>query len=184
MQAPARYLGRVDCAELRAQVRALDEQIWLEDRQRQTDFHNVHSQTQSVILIFCDTAWPDVNISYRSGWDRLGPAATRVMQAIINAHYRPGGRVLRAVMARLPAGCRIGRHRDTHPSFEVAHRIHVPLETNAEVSFIVGNSRLMIEPGLAFELNNQLPHQVMNGGAGPRDHFIFDYLPPAAASMA
>jgi len=184
MQEPAKYLGRIDCAGLRAGVRALGDAAWLEDQQRQTEFRNVHSETQSIILIFCDAVWPDVTVAYRSGWNLLGGAAAPIMQAIVAAHYPPGGKVLRAVLARLPVGARIGRHRDTHPSFEFAHRIHVPLETNDDVTFIVGTNRILTEVGLAFELNNQLPHQVRNEGDQDRIHFIFDYLPPTAAPHA
>jgi hypothetical protein len=34
--------------------------------------------------------------------------------------------------------------------------------------------------GRAYEINNQLPHSVLNTGSEDRISFIFDYLPPAA----
>ena len=163
---------------LRQQVLALDEEIWLEDQRRQIEFRNVHSQTQSVILIFCE-GWPDVRIAYHKGWTYLGEAAAPVMRALVAAHYPTGGRVIRAMMARLPAGARIARHRDQHPSFDASHRIHVPLKTNPQVSFVVGMERIALQEGVAFELNNTLPHEVVNNGEEPRIHFIFDYAPPA-----
>jgi hypothetical protein len=170
----------VECTELRRQVLALHEDVWLEDEHRQTEYRNVHSQTQSVLLIFCE-GWPDVRISYQRGWNYLGDAAASVMRAIVGAYYRPGGRVFRAMMARLPAGARIERHRDMHPSFAVSHRIHIPMQTNADVAFIVGTQRIQTEVGVAFELNNRLPHEVSNYGPTPRIHFIFDYAPPSLA---
>jgi len=101
------------------------------------------------------------------------------MESIVATHYRPGGRILRAMMARLPAGATIGRHRDEHPSFAASHRVHIPLLTNPGVSFLVGDDRIVTEEGVAFELNNSLPHEVLNEGDAPRIHFIFDYAPPA-----
>ncbi|HKU17198.1 MAG TPA: aspartyl/asparaginyl beta-hydroxylase domain-containing protein [Steroidobacteraceae bacterium] len=176
MQRGTRPLGPVECATLRSQTLALSEAIWQEDELRQARFNNVHSQTQSVILIFCD-GWPDVRISYHRGWTYLGAAAASVMTSIVAAHYPRGGKVLRAMMARLPAGARIGRHRDLHPSFAASHRIHVPLLTNPDVLFVVGDERVPLQEGVAFELNNALPHEVLNNGESARIHFIFDYAP-------
>lgn len=179
MDQPVRYLGPVDCARLRQRVLALGESTWTSDSTRQVYFRNVHSQTQSLILIFCDEKWPDVTVSYRSSWHLLGQLVAPVMEAIVGQHYRPGGKVLRAMMARLPAGAVIGRHIDEHPSFAASHRIHLPLLTNPQVSFIVGDERIATEEGVAFELNNAMPHEVLNQSDSPRIHFIFDYVAPA-----
>lgn len=176
MQYAIRHLGAVNCAALRAQVLSLGEDIWFEDQLRQIEFDNVHSQTQSVLLIFCE-GWPNPTIAFHKGWTYLGEAAAAVMRAIVAEHYPPGGKVLRAMMARLPPGARIDRHRDLHPSFAVSHRIHLPLQTSSEVSFTVGDERVATEEGVAFELNNLLPHEVINRGATHRIHFIFDYVP-------
>jgi hypothetical protein len=178
VQPGIRELGPVDCGEVRRRILAWPEEIWWQDQLRQTQFRNVHAETQSVILIFCE-GWPDPVISYRAGWGEIGAAAERMMQEIISAHYPPGGGVLRAMLARLPPGARIARHRDTDPSFAVSHRIHVPVITNPGVSFIVGSQTMPAIEGTAFELNNLLPHEVVNRGESHRIHFIFDYLPMA-----
>jgi hypothetical protein len=36
-----------------------------------------------------------------------------------------------------------------------------------------------MEVGRAYEINNQLPHSVLNAGEAPRISFIFDYKPPS-----
>jgi hypothetical protein len=171
-----RELGPVDCAALRQQVLSLPEDIWWEDKRRQIEFKNVHSQTQSVILIFCE-GWPNPRISYHRGWIYLGTEAARLMRTIVAEHYPVGGKILRAMIARLPPGARIDRHRDTDPSFAASYRIHIPLQTNDAVSFLVGTERLPTSEGIAFELNNLLPHEVINRGEAHRIHFIFDYMP-------
>ncbi|MBL8267666.1 aspartyl/asparaginyl beta-hydroxylase domain-containing protein [Steroidobacter sp.] len=173
IQTPIRLLGDVDCQALKAQVLALEESAWYQDTRRQDDY-DVHGETQSVVLIFC-SGWPEVEVSKAAGWPRFADVAVPMMQSIIAAHYPPGGTILRAMFARLLPGCRIPKHRDTHPSFSVAHRIHVPLQTNAEVEFIVGAQQVPPREAVAFELNNSMPHQVTNNGTTERIHFIFDY---------
>jgi aspartyl/asparaginyl beta-hydroxylase (cupin superfamily) len=81
------------------------------------------------------------------------------------------------MIAKLPPGGTIARHRDTHPSFGICHRIHVPLQTGPEVMFIIGHSRIEAVEGVAFEINNLEPHEVHNRGERDRIHFIFDYAP-------
>lgn len=173
-----RPLGPVDCVELARQVLALDENAWAADPQRQLE-HDVHAQTQSILLLSCH-GWPDVTVVQCSGWPLLHEAALPVMNEIIGRHYVSGGMYLRAMMVRLPAGARIAKHRDSHPSFAAAHRIHVPLVTNPSVEFLVNGERVPPRVHFGFELNNNVLHQVVNRGQEHRIHLIFDYLPPRA----
>jgi len=174
---PTVPLGRVDCRALADAVLALDEAAWRADPRRQQDF-DVHAQTDSIILLFCD-GWPDVAVTEGPGWPLLSVAAAPVIDEIVAKRYPPGGRVLRSMMARLGPGRRIARHKDSHPSFSIAHRIHVPLVTNPGVEFVVGPERVPPRAGFAFELNNLMLHHVINNGDSDRIHFIFDYAPPA-----
>lgn len=173
-----RPLGPVDCVELTRQVLALEESAWAADPQRQLE-HDVHAQTQSVLLLSCH-GWPDVTVVQCAGWPLLHEAALPVMNEIIGKNYVSGGMFLRAMMVRLPAGARIARHRDSHPSFAAAHRIHVPLVTNPSVEFLVNGERVPPRVHFGFELNNNVLHQVVNRGQEHRIHLIFDYLPPRA----
>ena len=168
-------LGKIDCQALTDKVVSLAEEAWREDPRRQRDY-DVHAQTQSIILLFCE-GWPNVTVTHGNGWDLLAEEATPVMEGILSKHYPPGGTILRAMVTRLGPGCRISRHKDSHPSFTVAHRIHVPLVTNPEVEFIVGPERVPPRAHYAFELNNLMFHQVTNCGERARIHFIFDYAP-------
>lgn len=170
------YIGRVDCELIVHKLNNTTEKEWEEDRYRQIAFSNVHSETQSIVLIFCQGSWPNIKISRRAGWSRFGDDALAIMQEILFAHYPPGGIVIRAVLARLPAGAKIGCHIDADPSFAASHRIHVPLQTNSRVEFKVGGDRVVTQVGLAFELNNAMPHMVFNHGETDRVHLIFDYM--------
>ena len=179
MHEPTNPLGKFDCQALTERVLALDESAWAGDPRRQQDY-DVHAQTQSIILLFC-TGWPQVEVTRANGWELLAVDAVPLMAQVVKKHYAPGGTVLRAMMVRLPPGGRISRHKDAHPSFSIAHRIHVPLVTNPDVEFIVGTERVPPRAHFAFELNNLMFHQVANNGNEGRIHFIFDYAPPPKA---
>lgn len=169
-----RDLGPVNHAALKAAVRAIHPDAWLEDTLRQDAYANVHSQTQSIILLFCE-GWPKVEISPRKGWEYFAPQAVPIIQAICDAHYKADGVVIRAMVAKLVAGGFIAPHEDAHPSFSVAHRVHVPLITNDKVDFTIGGEVFNLKEGLAYEVSNLDTHSVHNRSSEDRVHFIFDY---------
>lgn len=175
IETPIRPLSYVDSGRLIERVAGTDESAWYADNRRQDDYE-VHAETQSIILVFF-SGWPEVRVAHASGWDAFADVAVPIMEELVRKHYPPGGMVLRAVLARLLPNRRIEPHWDKHPSFSVAHRIHVPLLTNPDVEFIVGTERIATEPHHAFELNNKMPHSVTNRGECARIHLIFDYAP-------
>ena len=165
---------------LAAAILAQDEAAWNENVQRQRDYE-VHEQTRSIVLLFAETKeWPSIEVSKEPGWDRLAQAAVPLMHSIIGQWYPPGGTIIRAMAAKLLAGGRIVPHRDTHPSFGIGHRIHVPIAANPRVRFMIDGRPYQFEVGEAYEINNQKVHSVMNKGAEDRINFIFDYVPPGA----
>lgn len=173
-----RELGGVTSAvPLISETLQLPAAAWLQDQLRQERF-SAHRQTQSVVLLFCEGEWPEVQIEKRAGWDYLAREAVPVMQELLDGHYVRGGVILRAMVAKLEPSGTIPGHIDRHPSFACAHRIHVPLLTNPDVVFLVGGKQITMDVGKAYEINNQLTHRVYNGGDTDRIHFIFDYAPP------
>ncbi len=180
---PIKELGPVAVEPLRDAVLAQDESAWLESQYRQ-ETYDVHQATQSIVLVFCDNAWPELAVSREAGWDRLSHVAVPLMQDIIRHHYPPGGTIIRAMAAKLVAGGKILPHFDAHMTFRVSHRIHIPLTTNSRVRFMIDGRPYQFEVGLAYELNNQLTHSVMNSGKEDRINFIFDYLPPQSIHRA
>jgi hypothetical protein len=175
IETPIRPLGYVDCQKLIDRVTAAEEGAWYADNRRQDDYE-VHVETQSIILVFF-TGWPTVNVEHGKGWDAFGEVTMPIMEEVVSRHYPPGGMLLRVILARLLPKCRIDEHFDTHPSFSIAHRIHVPLLTNPQVEFTVGSQRIATRPHHAFELNNKMAHAVANLGDTARVHLIFDYAP-------
>ena len=173
---PMKSLGAVDASALSDAVLALDETAWLDNEQRQNDYE-VHKQTQSIVLVFCDGTMQDLQVSRQSGWDMLAEAAVPVMHELIERDYEPGGGIIRAMAAKLLAGGRISPHFDSHPTFRHSHRIHVPITTNPRVRFMIDGRPYSMQVGEAYEINNQKTHSVINAGTEDRITFIFDYMP-------
>lgn len=177
---PFRELGPVDMTALADKTLAQEPAAWLEHDLRQRKY-DVHHDTHSIVLIFCDGRWPDPTVTREPGWERLADVAQPLMDSIIAAHYAPGGTIIRAMAARLEVGGTIKPHTDAQESFVRTHRIHIPLTSNSHVRFTVDGRPCPMRPGRAYEINNQKTHSVMNRGKEPRISFIFDYFPPRTA---
>lgn len=179
-----RELGPVDSSALREAILAQDDDAWREEQYRQRTY-DVHRQTESIVLVFAELDdWPELVIRKMPGWDHLADAAVPVMHQIIEAHYPPGGTVIRAMAAKLLTGGKISPHADSHPSFHRGHRIHVPITTNSRVRFMIDGRPHRLKVGEAYEINNQKNHSVMNKGREDRITFIFDYVPPGELGRA
>lgn len=170
-----RELGPLDHSELSSAILNMEESAWTEQQYRQKAY-SVHEHTESLVLVFCQ-GWPDIQVSKEPAWDALHPYAVPIMHQLIAEHLSPGGTIIRAMAAKLKAGGVITPHRDTHQSFVNSHRIHIPITSNSGVRFMIDGRPHRLQPGQAYEINNQLNHSVMNRGKEDRITFIFDYLP-------
>jgi hypothetical protein len=171
-----KHLGALDVSGLRDKILEQDELAWREQPLRQ-QIYEVHQDTESIVMLFCDESWPEGEIYREAGWDCLAEVANPIIDNIIETYYEPGGTVLRAMAAKLKANGRIRPHRDTLKSFGMGHRIHIPITSSEFVRFTIGGKPFAFEPGNVYELNNQLMHSVVNMGNEDRITFIFDYVP-------
>lgn len=77
-------------------------------------------------------------------------------------------------------GHSIEPHRDTQaPSWMC--RVHVPLTSNDQSSFVVEGAAHRLWVGEAYKVNTEAEHSVSNYGAIPRIHFMFDVMVPTNA---
>jgi hypothetical protein len=173
-------LGQVDIGPLRDQILAQPPAAWREQLSRQQTYE-VHRDTESIVMLFCEESWPDGEIYREPGWDRLADVAIPLINSIIDSWYEPGGTVLRAMAAKLKVNGRIRPHRDTLRSFRMGHRIHIPITSSEYVRFTIAGKPFAFEPGNVYEQNNQMVHSVVNMGDEDRITFIFDYVPAVAA---
>ncbi|MBL6894607.1 MAG: aspartyl/asparaginyl beta-hydroxylase domain-containing protein [Porticoccaceae bacterium] len=175
---PVKDLGEIDVAPLRDAILGIDDQAWFENNHRQTEY-DVHAQTQSLMMLFVDTeVWPSVKVTREAAWDELSEVAMPLMDSILEKFYPPGGKVIRAMAAKLLSGGVIKPHTDKHQSFHVGHRIHIPITANPRVRFMIDGRPHKFQVGRVYELNNQIQHSVINKGTDDRINFIFDYVPP------
>jgi len=68
---------------------------------------------------------------------------------------------------------------DTHTDggsryFELGHRLHIPIKTNEDVFFTVGNMRENMKVGKIYEIDNLNSHSVENHSTENRIHLIMD----------
>ena len=176
IETPMRELGDIDVDALKSAILGLDDAAWIANQQRQIDY-DVHRQTQSVVLVFCDGPGKDLAVSKQEGWDLLAAVAVPVMHQLIERAYPAGGTIIRAMAAKLLAGGRIHPHFDSHPTFRHSHRIHVPITTNNRVRFMIDGRPYRMQVGQAYEINNQKSHSLINSATEDLITFSFDYLP-------
>lgn len=152
---------------------------WLAEEHRQNAYE-VHRDTESMVMVFTEAqAWPELVVRKMPAWDTLISVAGPLMHDVIGRFYPPGGTIIRAMAAKLKPNGKITPHTDSHPSFHIGHRIHVPVKTNSRVRFHIEGRPYQLEVGKAYEINNQKTHSVSNKGTEDRITFIFDYVPPA-----
>lgn len=176
-------LGGVDIDELLPLVSKMSERTWsLENECKENAFAVFHHTQHFVFRFIHDNRHPHDYYS-NPAWElwkaRLLPV---INQAI--ALYGFAAPVFPKVMfARLKAHNRIDRHRDGAGSNLLTHKIHVPLVTNARALLEVGETRMHLEKGQAYEVNNIIDHGAVNDGDEDRIHLIFEVC-EAAHSFA
>ncbi len=172
-----RCLGPVNVGALAERILGQAPDAWLEQALRQQTYE-VHRDTESIVMLFCDESWPEGEIYREAGWERLADVAMPLIDDIVDRYLEPGGKLLRAMAAKLKANGRIPAHRDSLHSFHIGHRIHVPITTSPGVRYTISGKPYSFDVGQAYEINNQMKHSVMNMSNEDRISFIFDYVPP------
>lgn len=87
-----------------------------------------------------------------------------------------------ARLMRLGAGAKILEHCDDmgrHGSGQEELRIHIPVQTNPGVRFVVDGHCVSMQPGQVWYADFSLPHQVDNDGDSDRIHLVLDCAPDA-----
>ena len=181
------HIGNLELAALKQRVLTLPEQQWQGEAFRQ-QLYEVHRGTQTVPLVFD----PDFRHTHPTRLPALQEFESLIRPALKMAadHFdgSPKGRALfeehgmgyfvRASLVRLTTGEEITKHTDNNFSLVHSHRIHLPIITNAEVGFTVGNKTINMKESELWEINNRRTHLVKNAGSTDRVHLILDYVIP------
>ncbi len=183
----AQQLGQFDISALRSTVAALGDDDWNADGSRQKAF-NAHASTQTIKLI-ADSDFRHTDPTHHAAFADFEPMLEPVMAHIRQfylqtlrqrrvAERHGPGYFIRAILTRLPAGAEIKPHIDEGESLKRCHRIHLPVISNPDSLFCVGQLRFHMPEGQLWEINNRRTHSVRNAGTEGRIHLILDYVQP------
>jgi quercetin dioxygenase-like cupin family protein len=168
-------IGKLDPKLLQERVSALTETDWAENAWRQKTFKQ-HRDTQSIHLLF-DSDFRHLNPTKREKYAAFADALAEPF-AKIARHYGEEGYFIRILLARLRPGGRIPGHRDGGYSLLHSHRVHIPIFTQPEVTFVIDGEQKHLGEGELWEINNSLVHATVNNGPSPRVHIILDWAVP------
>lgn len=83
--------------------------------------------------------------------------------------------ILSVRLLRLSVGSIIKPHKDYKMGYEDHNfRIHIPITTNEQVSFLLDNEKLVLLPGHCWYINANFTHAVSNFGEQDRVHLVID----------
>ena len=160
-----------------ALLASVNDQLFIEGTSRKAKRYSaaVFREAQHIMLKFPKDQSNHLTGERTDYWDRfvgvVGPAiaeATRIYGYV-------QGDTSKVMFAKVSAGARIYQHRDVDQCNVVPHRIHVPLQTDPEARFFAERADYYLEPGYAWEVNNRVPHSVVNRSGQDRIHLIFDF---------
>ena len=152
-----------------------DEYNW---RQR---INKVHRKTKTIPILY------DTEYSRNRGNETQHYSIYREeinnIERLLQEVYSNNGTILRFIITNLPAGCKVGLHKDdplidknTSSSLKLDRRIHIPIKTNKEVIFGIENEIKHLSTNQIWEINNHnCNHWVENNGDTDRLHCILDY---------
>lgn len=170
-----RRLGTVDIARLREAVLALPESVWDAENASKPNRFGALGTTRHVVFRFVSN-FLDWRESYdRPLWNEWKDRLEPVLTAATAPYGYQRGAFPRVMLARMAPGGVIHPHRDENPAAKWPHKIHVPLQTNEDVTFYVDGVGYQLGEGEAVEVNNMGAHAVENRGSTDRIHLIFEY---------
>lgn len=83
--------------------------------------------------------------------------------------------ILTARLMKLDAGATIKPHTDDRAGYEDGmFRLHIPIQTNPKVEFILDGKRIIMKEGECWYTNVNFEHSVLNRGDSPRVHLVID----------
>ncbi len=182
-----RKLAECDISALIQYVSDMPEESWYGTSIRHKAYP-MHKHTQSIRFLY-DRDFrhtdPTVHPEYDDFKSLIKPCLVGIKryfdsqlkyQRLQKKHGK--GYFIRLVLTRLNSGGAIQKHFDNGFSLLCSHRIHMPVITNDEVHFTVGESVKALKSGELWEINNRLLHGVENSSDLNRVHLIMDYVLP------
>lgn len=132
--------GQIDVSAWRSRLDSLPEDFWKDENQTGNvklirPAHDAWG-IEKIVFTFCDDFLQrvyDLPYSQHSEWKPL-------LSSVYQALQIDEKRVVRSLLARMPAGVKIPVHHDTGYWVKHSHRCHVAIQTGEEVEFWVGRT--------------------------------------------
>lgn len=170
-----RVLGAIDIDALRQAVLSIPEHVWQQEDDGKPNRFDALDRTQHIVFRFVESV-KDWRRSYdRPIWNEWRTLIEPVLRAAVEPYGYERGCFPRIMLARMGAGGIIKPHVDAGLAAQWPHKIHIPLQTNDQVTFYIHPREYHFPEGTAVEVNNLVPHAVRNGGTSPRIHLIYEY---------
>ena len=165
-------VGEMDVTPWLTELDTVTEMVWREDHWRQ-EYFITHQDTETIPLVFDEYFEKPIKTKHYSKFmTTLMP-----LESLLSTHYG-NGYSQRVILTKLKPQGTIPEHRDTGPHFHISHRVHLPLVTNDEVLFTVGDETITMNAGELWEINNtNRLHSVVNKSDRDRVHLIIDWEP-------
>lgn len=154
-------------------VKNFKQEDWDEFDFRQKTY-KVHRNTETIPLIF-DTDFRLENPTY-SEKAKLFEKELKQFNNIFENIYGEGI-LIRAILVKLKANSVVDPHIDKGESLKKCCRVHIPIITNENVYFTVGNETKIFKEGEFWEINNSGKiHSVENKSNYGRVNLIADWI--------
>lgn len=174
--ASVRRLGRVDIARLKERVLAIPESVWQAENADKPNRFDALDATRHIVFRFLPNLLDWKGASDRPIMEEWRDVLDPVLAEATAAYGYRDGDFPRIMLARMQPGGVIHPHRDANPAAKWPHKIHIPLQTNPDVTFFIDGVGHKLEEGEAVEVNNMAVHGVENRGSTDRIHLIFEYF--------
>ena len=171
-----RRLGSVDISALRDAVARLPDEMWEQENASKPNRFAALDATRHIVFRFVSNLYDWRSFYERPLWDEWRDLLLPVLTEATKPYGYSRGEFPRIMLARMGPGGIIHPHKDASPSAKWPHKIHVPLQTNDDVTFFIDDKPYHLAEGEAVEVNNMAKHAVENRGQTDRIHLIFEYF--------
>lgn len=175
-----KFVGYFDTTSFKQKALSLTDEDWNEYTERQGgvmyrlgegEHKSPHSESRTIPLLFNDK-FGDIPEQYK--WYSEFKDEVESVRTLLREYYGQGN-MPRIILTKLLAERNILPHVDTGEQLLKCKRHHIPLMTNPDVMFHVGDDSINMKQGEVWEINNSNLHHVRNYSLENRIHIIVDW---------
>lgn len=168
---PFAYLGNYpDIDAISKLVSGMTDTDWTKFTYRQKNIVG-HKSTQTIPLMF-DHLRKNRDIRHEQ-YETFAMHLQKISTVLAEQNY--ASVIKRANLVKLFSYSEISAHTDVGDFLTQTRRIHLPIHTNPQCTFTVGNETKHLPIGQLWEINNTgLVHSVHNNGNTDRVHLVID----------